>query len=68
MAYVLYLHLLEGIFSWMRECAWTTELKNNASSSLVAGRATYVGHILRGYWIKRCPGHPGWGLGVGLTS
>jgi len=68
MAYVLYFHLVEGIFSWMRECACATELKNYASSSLAAGRATHIGHVLRGCRIKRCPGPPGWGLGVGLTS
>ena len=68
MAYVLYLHLIVSIFSQKRECACTTELKNYASRSLVAGRATHFGHVLRGCWIKRCPGPPGWGLGVGLTS
>jgi len=55
MAYVLYLHLVEGILSWMRECACATELKNYASSSLVAGRATHVGHILRGMLDKEMP-------------
>jgi hypothetical protein len=71
MAYVLYLHLVEGIFSWMRECVCTIELKNYASSSLVAGRTTHVGHILRGGLLDKerpSPSRLGVGLGADILT
>jgi hypothetical protein len=68
MAYILYLHLVKGIFSWMRECACTTELKNYASSSLAAGRATPVGHVLREVLDKEIPWPSRLGVGSGADS
>ena len=71
MAYILYLHLVEGIFSWMREYVCATELKNYASSSLVASRATSVGHVLWEVLDKEMPWPSKLGVGRGadiLTS
>jgi hypothetical protein len=64
-----YLHLVEGVFSRVKELACTNELESYAGGSLAAGRATDGAQVLSEVPDKkRRPGPPGSELGVRMTS
>jgi hypothetical protein len=64
-----YLHLVEDIFSCVRDVECSIEFESYAADILAPGRATHSGQVFSEMQGKeREPCSPGRGLGLGLSS